>query len=928
MQRLLTLAFLLIGNICLQAQYAPHLSKDSDLSTDSASSPAPSAPYTSVRHAESTFYSQFNFRSEAEVDSFYAELYPALAQQKPQNNTHNKGGNSEKDNTCTLQKQVYGYHPYWVSSTAAANYQYDLLSTFIYFSYEIDPNTGSYDDIHFWKTTNSINLAQAAGARVELCVTNFGASDNTTFLSNTLAWDRLIDSLIVLLPIRNADGVNIDFEGIPTTQRTNFRAFMQHLHTRLNTALPGTSVSVAMPAVDWNNIFNLTEMDSYIDAFIIMGYDYHYAGDAQAGPSAPLYSGNQWNELNYTKTLNDYLAESPNPQKIILAVPYYGYDWKTDGETIPANTTASGLSRTYSYVRQNFYDTYTYQWNEGSQTPYFMYISGGNVRQCWFDDEQSLGKRYDMINSRNIGGTGMWALGYDDGYSELWNVLREKFTDCGTPCPSTTIYDTGGSNGQYRNNEDYTINLVSPDGMSPITATFTALDLENNYDYIRVYNGNSTAAPLIATLTGTGAPLSFTSTGAALTLRFTSDGATRRDGFALQWSCACMPTAAIAPLVAPLGASNFSVNFIDTDNCGTAGISERFYQALYAPNSDANWEGNAERGFFNDDFGGGTLSEKWLAESGTWVYDNGTVQQIAQSNDNTNLYTYLLQDNSKTWLYQWRMKISGTASNRRAGLHFFASDGDAENRGNSYFVYLRADDNKVQFYKVTDNVYSLKTNDNATVLPDTWLNCKLIYNPSNGIMRFYLNNTLVSTWTDNAPLTSGSYLSLRTGNCAANYDAIGVFQSRNAALNLSIGTTADNDILHNGIGTPQVRITSIVRSDAHFSNIAFADVQFGGAVSVNTPTQSDFGQLVTYPNPATTDLYVRYNLNLGTNTPAILSLTDLSGRIIMQQNINIAAHNNNTLHLPIADLAAGTYLVSLQTAQGVRTEKVVVSQAR
>lgn len=886
---------------------------------------ASSSPYTSIRHAESTFYRQFQFRSEAQVDSFAAvmqgEIVPSHA--KITSASTATAHQDTKDNTCTLQKKVYGYHPYWVSSAAAANYQYDLLSTFIYFSYELQPTTGSYSDIHFWRTTNSINLAQAAGCRIELCVTNFGSADNTTFLTNSAAWDRLIDSLVVLLPIRQASGVNIDFEGVPAAQRNNFRAFMQHLHERLNEALPGTQVSVAMPAVDWNNIFNLTDMDPYIDAFIIMGYDYHYAGDEQAGPIAPMYWGDQWGELSLYRSLNDYLAESVSPQKLIMAVPYYGYDWITAAETIPSATTATANSRTYAYLRENFYDTYTRQWNEDSQSPYFIYISGGNTRQCWFEDEVSLGNRYDMVNSRNIGGTGMWALGYDNGYSQLWDVLREKFTDCGTPCPLITVYDTGGSLGQYRNNENYTINLVSPDGESPITATFTAFDMEDNFDFVRVYDGNSTAATLLGTLTGTTLPAAFTSTGTSLTLQVTTDNATRREGFALQWSCSCSPTAAILPITAPVSASELTVSFVDTDNCG-GNITQQFYQALHAESGTTDWRGNGQRGFFNDNFDGGTLSGEWLAESGTWIYDDGSVQQIAEANDNTNLYTSLVQTPDKTWLYHWRMKISGTGSSRRAGLHIFASDGDAENRGNSYFVYLRADDNKVQLYEVSNNVFTLKTNDNASILPNTWLDCKLIYNPADGTLHFYLNNALASSWIDSSPLTSGNYLSLRTAGCEANYDFVSVFQSRGNMATITIGNTAGSDIWHTGTGSPQVRITSIARNTTHFTNIAFTDAQFGTAVGINAPDLSNTISLSIYPNPADSYTYLHIVSPYTAPQSAIVRIYDMNGKMVGEQYVGKIAGGEQTINLPIAHLSAGQYLVSLQTEQDIYTQKLLV----
>ena len=81
--------------------------------------------------------------------------------------------------------EVFGWHPYWMG-TAYNNYDFSLLSTFSYFSYEVNPSTGNYNSIHSWKTSPAIAMAQAAGVKVELAVTNFGATNNNIFLTNSL----------------------------------------------------------------------------------------------------------------------------------------------------------------------------------------------------------------------------------------------------------------------------------------------------------------------------------------------------------------------------------------------------------------------------------------------------------------------------------------------------------------------------------------------------------------------------------------------------------------------------------------------------------------------------------------------------------------------------------------------------------------------
>ena len=101
---------------------------------------------------------------------------------------------------------------------------------------------------------------------------------------------------------------------------------------------------------------------------------------------------------------------------------------------------------------------------------------------------------------------------------------------------SGTLRDSGGDIANYRNAEDYTY-TIAPTGATSVTVTFSAFNLEANYDYLRIYNGPTTASPLIGTYTGTTSPGTKTASSGKMTFRFTSDGATVRSGYTATWSC-------------------------------------------------------------------------------------------------------------------------------------------------------------------------------------------------------------------------------------------------------------------------------------------------------------------------------------------------------------------------------------------------------
>jgi hypothetical protein len=141
-----------------------------------------------------------------------------------------------------------------------------------------------------------------------------------------------------------------------------------------------------------------------------------------------------------------------------------------------------------------------------------------------------------MVNQRGLGGIGIWALGYDDGMSTYWNLIRDKFSDCAPLVCNDSLFDMGGPTRNYYDSEKYAFTLSAPTG-SLVNLQFKSFGTELNYDTLWLYNGTTTLSPLIGSYTGTNSPGTVTSSSTALTLRFKSDGSTNTFGFKLIRSC-------------------------------------------------------------------------------------------------------------------------------------------------------------------------------------------------------------------------------------------------------------------------------------------------------------------------------------------------------------------------------------------------------
>ncbi|PKP37810.1 MAG: hypothetical protein CVT98_05680, partial [Bacteroidetes bacterium HGW-Bacteroidetes-15] len=478
---------------------------------------------TSIHQQQLNYYN-----SLGNADATYYEQHTTAA--KPSHTT-NKG-------LCALNKVVYGWHPYWVGN-AYQNYDWDLLSHFSFFSYEVDAATGNANSTHGWATSAAVDAALASGnTKVTLTVTLF--SGHATFFNSSTAQQTLITNLINLIQSRGAHGVNIDIEGLPSAYKTAFTNFMINLANQMHAAIPNSDVSTVLYAVDWNNVFDFTNMASVVDHFIIMGYDYYWTGSTTAGPNDPLYHYSTTYNFNLSKSITYYLNKGCPKNKLILGLPYYGREWPTASATVPSSATGNGVSRIYNTIRTNASGNYSatnYQYDTDSYSDIYVFNNGGQ-KQCFISLENSIRKRMEHINTTGIGGMGIWALGYDDGFPELWDAIDDNMTTCFSyPC-SGTIHDFGGPTKNYYDNENYTW-TIAPQNATAITVNFTVFDVEAGFDFLYIYDGATTAAPQISgsPFSGTSLPPTFTSSTGALTFRFTSDGATVRPGFVANYSC-------------------------------------------------------------------------------------------------------------------------------------------------------------------------------------------------------------------------------------------------------------------------------------------------------------------------------------------------------------------------------------------------------
>jgi len=342
-----------------------------------------------------------------QIDYYYIDQ---LAREIPINNSR-----------VLLSHEIIGYLPYW-EYDQYPYLDYNLLTQINYFSAELN-EFGDIVDNHGWQNLSIVDFAHERDVKVKLCATLFGENELRGLLSSPFNRQNAINNLLELVISKGADGVDIDFELLPTDQRDNLVLFMEELSFIFHANMDNPIITMATPAIDWSNAWDYQSLAEITDGLFIMGYNYFYSGSDNAGPVSPL--GGYFYDIEFS--INDYIDKTNGQlDKLILGLPYYGYDWPVDSPIIGSSTIGYGIAKTYSEA-ELITQQYEYNLDVFSNSIWVPYQMD-NWHQYWYDDSLSLSIKYQFAIEKDIKGIGIWALGYDQGSDKLWGAINDNFS--------------------------------------------------------------------------------------------------------------------------------------------------------------------------------------------------------------------------------------------------------------------------------------------------------------------------------------------------------------------------------------------------------------------------------------------------------------------------------------------------------------------
>ena len=214
------------------------------------------------------------------------------------------------------------------------------------------------------------------------------------------AQNNLISEIIAEMTEKGYGGLDIDFEFVFAYDAESYADFIAKARAAL--APYGYTVYAALaPKTSASQPGLLYEGHLYdkigaaADKVFLMTYEWGYT----YGPPMAVAP------INAVRRVLDYAVTEIPPEKIIMGIPNYGYDW-----TLPykSGETRAKLISNEEAVRIAIQNNAEIRFDETAQSPYFNYYSGDAQHEVWFEDPRSIEAKLSLPNEYGFFGVGYW----------------------------------------------------------------------------------------------------------------------------------------------------------------------------------------------------------------------------------------------------------------------------------------------------------------------------------------------------------------------------------------------------------------------------------------------------------------------------------------------------------------------------------------
>lgn len=209
------------------------------------------------------------------------------------------------------------------------------------------------------------------------------------------ARDRLINNIVLNVIEKKYFGMVYNFGYIAPQDREQFVMTVSKTAARLNSVAALVMVSLTPGLYDigidysaLNKAANFIELRAFRQA----------AGNENPGPLSS--SEGIFNFLAFNRVLDT--------RKVLLGISNYGYDWSIPfpGSYLPAQMISNDDAERQAKERGA-----AIQYDDRSKTPFYLYQDSTGIEHIvWFENEESLKSKLQIVDEFDLGGISIWTI--------------------------------------------------------------------------------------------------------------------------------------------------------------------------------------------------------------------------------------------------------------------------------------------------------------------------------------------------------------------------------------------------------------------------------------------------------------------------------------------------------------------------------------
>ena len=204
------------------------------------------------------------------------------------------------------------------------------------------------------------------------------------------------------------DGLQVDWELIPSRDADNFLSFLKELKKGLGKK-PLTVCVPARTKTLKQDVYSYEKIGKIADRIMVMAYDEHWTG----GPAGSIAS------MDWCEKIADYAKTVWPANEYIFGLPFYGRIW--GNKSVKQALAFNGMNRT---AHEN--GVVTIERERG--VPHYKYTVEVEV-EGWYEDAYSNVERSRMYKQKGYNCIAFWRMGQED--VAVWEWIGNKTSGVG-----------------------------------------------------------------------------------------------------------------------------------------------------------------------------------------------------------------------------------------------------------------------------------------------------------------------------------------------------------------------------------------------------------------------------------------------------------------------------------------------------------------